>query len=292
MKKARRALLYMPGDDVHKIEKATRLRVDCICMDMEDGVALNKKEEARQTIARCLRELDFGRAEQLVRINGVGTGLEEADLEVVLPFRPDGIVIPKVERTEQVIQVSSRIGDLEQANGITVGSTTLVVIVESALGIVNLREIAASDRRLTALVFGAEDLAADMGAVRTPSAWEVFYARSALVTNAAAFNLQAIDMVYVDYHDEAGLREEAIQGMRMGFSGKQVIHPNQVRPVQDSYTPDGAAVAEAQALLSEFEAHQSRGIGAFAYQGKMVDAPMIRNAERVLERARAAGMIA
>lgn len=289
--KARRALLYMPGDDFHKIQKSTSLGVDCICMDMEDGVALNQKEEARQTIAKALRELDFGRSERLARINGVGTGLEEADLEVVLPFHPEGIVIPKVETGKQIRHISSRIGELEMANGIEFGTIGLIAIVESALGIVNLPEIASADQRLSALVFGAEDLAGDLGAVRTTAGWEVFYARSAIVCFAVANNLQAIDMVYVDYLDEAGLRQEAIQGRQMGFSGKQVIHPNQVVPVQDSYTPDEAAVAEAMALMAEFEARQSRGIGAFAYRGKMVDAPMIRSAERVLERARAAGII-
>ena len=94
--RARRALLYMPGDDLHKIQKATTLGVDCICMDIEDGVALNRKAEARATIAEALRTLDFGRSERLVRINPVGSGLEEEDLGAVLPARPDGIVIPKV----------------------------------------------------------------------------------------------------------------------------------------------------------------------------------------------------
>src|SRR4030067_1010088 len=110
---ARRALLYMPGDDLHKIQKATTLDVDSICMDMEDGVALNRKAEARQTIAEALRSLDFQRSERLARINAVGSGLEEQDLQTVLPAHPEGIVIPKIENAAQIRAISQKIGDFE-----------------------------------------------------------------------------------------------------------------------------------------------------------------------------------
>jgi citrate lyase beta subunit len=144
---------------------------------------------------------------------------------------------------------------------------------------------------LQALIFGAEDLAGDIGATRTPEGWEVFYARSAVVTLAAAFDLQAIDMVYVDFQDIEGLQRESIQGARMGFSGKQVIHPNQVAPVQEAFTPDAAAIAQALRVLQAFERYQEDGYGAFALDGKMVDAPVVKAAERVLARARAAGRV-
>jgi citrate lyase beta subunit len=138
------------------------------------------------------------------------------------------------------------------------------------------------------LIFGAEDLAGDIGATRTPEGWEVLYARSAVVTHAAAFDLQAIDMVYVDFQDIEGLQRESQQGASMGFAGKQVIHPNQVTPVQEAFTPDEAAIAQALRVVQAFERHQEDGIGAFALDGKMVDAPVVKAAGRVLARARAA----
>jgi len=285
---SRRALLYMPGDDQHKIEKALTFGVDCICMDMEDGVALDRKVEARRVVAAALRELDFGKSEKLARINAVGSGLEKDDIEAVLPYHPDGIVIPKIESLEQIQWASGKIEAAELANGWPLNSIRLLVDVETARGILNLKEIA-SHPRLDALIFGAEDFAADIGAIRTPEAWEVFYARSAVVTAAAAYGLGAIDMVTIDFKDIEKVRREAEFGARLGYTGKQIIHPNQVQPVQEAFTPDDEAIAHARRLVEAFEEHQAKGSGAFALDGKMIDMPLVKAAQNVLARAKAAG---
>lgn len=285
--RARRALLYMPGDDLHKIQKATRLGVDCVCMDMEDGVAFNRKSEARRLIAQSLQELEFGRSERLVRINAIGSGLEQEDLQAVLKYKPDGIVVPKVESAAQLRWVSQQIADA----GFSSPEMGLIAIVESAIGIVKLAEIASQEERLQAIIFGAEDLAGDIGATRTRQGWEVFYARSAVVTHAAAFGLQAIDQVYVNFKDTAGLKIEARVGAQMGFAGKQVIHPSQVDSVQEAFTPSDHEIEHAIQILSTAARQQEAGFGAFALDGKMVDAPIVKAAERVLERARAAGKL-
>ncbi len=289
--RARRAFLYMPGDDLHKIKKAITLDVDCICMDLEDGVAVNRKSLARATIRAALESLDFCRSERLVRINPVGSGLESQDLAEILPAHPDGIVVPKVEYADQLRWVSARIKECEHEQGWTPGGIILIAIVETARGIVNLAEISQADARLEALIFGAEDFAGDIGAMRTRQGWEVFYARSALITHAAGANLQAIDQVYVDFHDVDGLIQDAQQGMQMGFSGKQVIHPKQVQPVQETFTPSQEAIQAALRLMEAYARHQEAGRGAFAIDGKMIDAPIIKAAERVIEKARAAGKI-
>lgn len=286
---SRRALLYMPGDDRRKIEKATTLGVDCICMDMEDGVAVSRKAEARQVIARAVRELDFGRSERCIRINSLGSGWETDDLSAALAAAPDTIVVPKVESPDQVKWVSSRIGAHERKAGLAAGSIRMLIGVETAVGILNLKEIASADPRLDAIIFGAEDFAASIGATRTPEATEVLYARSAVVTACAANSLQAIDMVCIDIRDADGLRREAEQGARLGFSGKQTIHPNQIVPVQAAFTPDEAAIAYARRLVETFEASQADGKGAYALDGKMIDMPLLKAARNVLERARAAG---
>src|SRR5512137_279850 len=184
---SRRALLYMPGDDWNKINKAITLGVDCICMDMEDGTALNRKAEARATIAKALQELNFGASEKLARINSVGSGFEKDDIEMVLPCHPDGIVIPKLEALDQIQWASEIIESAELANGWGVNSIRMLVGVETAKGILNLKEIA-SHPRLDGIIFGGEDFAASIGATRTPEAIELQYARQAVVTACAAFD--------------------------------------------------------------------------------------------------------
>ncbi len=286
---SRRALLYMPGDDRRKIQKATTLGVDSICMDMEDGVAANKKTEAREVIAGAMRELDFGKSERCIRINQIGSGLEKRDLVAALATNPDTIVVPKVETAEQVKWVSEHIETYELSSKLNIGSVRLLVGVETAKGIMNLKEIAEADKRLEAIIFGGEDFAASVGAVRTKAGTEVLYARQAVVTACAANDLQAIDMVFIDFKDEEGLRAEAEEGARFGFSGKQIIHPNQVEVAQEAFTPSDSAIEYAKRIVESFESSQKEGKGAYALDGKMIDMPLLKNAQKVLERARAAG---
>jgi len=280
----------MPGDDWKKITKSLTLGVDCICMDMEDGVAVNRKIEARATIAKALRELDFGKSEKLARINSVGSGWEKDDIAAVLPVRPDGIVIPKIESLGQIKWGSDIIEAAELKYGWPINSIRMLVGVETAKGILNLREIA-SHPRLDGIIFGGEDFAASVGATRSRDATELLYARQAVVVACAAFSLQAIDIVTIDFKDMEALRAESEFGARLGFSGKQIIHPAQVEPVQTAFTPNEEAIAHAKRIVESFEASQKEGRGAFALDGKMIDMPLLKNAQKVLERARAAGRL-
>jgi citrate lyase beta subunit len=279
----------MPGDDRRKIEKAVSLDVDCICMDMEDGVAMSRKTEARAVIAQAMRELDFGVSERCIRINSIGSGMEAYDLVAALATNPDTIVVPKIETADQVKWVSDHIESYELSSRRNIGSVRMLVGVETAKGIMNLRQIAGADRRLEAVIFGAEDYAASIGARRTKQGDEVLYARQAVITACVANDLQAIDMVYIDFRDLEGLRAEADQGAGWGFSGKQVIHPNQVPVVQEAFTPSEDEIAYARRVVETFEASQREGRGAYALDGKMIDMPLLKNARKVLDRAKAAG---
>ena len=281
----------MPGDDRRKIEKATTLGVDSICMDIEDGVAMNKKAEARAVIAQAMKELDFGTAERCIRINSVGSGMEKYDLAAALTTNPDAIVVPKIESAEQVKWVSDHIETHELSSNKNIGTVRLLVGVETAKGILNLKEIAEADKRLEAIIFGGEDYAASLGAVRTKEAIELLYARQATVTACAANDLQAIDIVFIDFKDPEGLRAEAEQGAGFGFSGKQIIHPNQVSVVQEAFTPSDDAIEYARRIVESFESSQKEGKGAYALDGKMIDMPLLKNAQKVLARARAAGKL-
>ena len=282
--RSRRALLYMPGDNWRMITKSITLGVDSICMDMEDGTAINKKAEARATIAKALQELDFGASEKLARINSVGSGWEKDDIEAVLPYKPDGIVIPKVESYEHVEWASRIIEDAELKNGWQINSIRILIGVETAKGILNLKEIA-SHPRLDAVIFGGEDFAASIGATRTKEATELLYARQAVIVACAAFDLQPLDIVTIDYKDLDALKIESEFGARLGFSGKQVIHPNQVPVVQEAFTPSDEAVAYARRIVETFEASQKEGKGAYSLDGKMIDMPLLKNAQKVLARA-------
>jgi citrate lyase beta subunit len=281
----------MPGDDRLKIEKSTTLGVDCICMDMEDGTAVSKKAEARVVISQAMKELNFGDSERCIRINSIGSGFEKDDLASALAAQPDSIVVPKIETAQQVKWVSDQIESYELSNKLNIGSIRLLIGLETAKGIMNIKEIAESDKRLEAMIFGAEDYAASVGAVRTYEGIEVLYARSVVVTACAANGLQAIDMVYIDFKDTEGLRVEAQQGAGLGFSGKQIIHPNQVQVTQEAFTPSDEAIAYAKRVVETFEASQKEGKGAYALDGKMIDMPLLRNAQKVLGRAKAAGKI-
>jgi citrate lyase subunit beta-like protein len=285
---SRRALLYMPGDNWKMITKSITLGVDSICMDMEDGTAINKKVEARLTIARALQELDFGKSEKLARINSVGSGWEKDDIEAVLPYHPDGIVIPKVESFEHVEWASRLIEAAELKYGWPMNSVRILIGVETPKGILNLKEIAAHPR-LDAIIFGGEDFAASIGATRTKEATELLYARQAVVVACSANDLRAIDIVAIDYKDIEALRAESEFGARLGYSGKQIIHPAQVEPVQTAFTPNDEVIAYAKRIVETFEASQKEGKGAYSLDGKMIDMPLLKNAQKILERASMAG---
>jgi citrate lyase beta subunit len=287
---SRRALLYMPGDNWKMITKSITLGVDSICMDMEDGTAINKKAEARATIVKALQELDFGKSEKLVRINSIGSGFEEVDIEAVLPYRPHGIVIPKVESFDHIEWAVRLIEAAELRNTWPVNSIRVLIGVETARGILNLKEIAAHPR-LDAIIFGGEDFAASIGATRTQDALELLYARQAVVTACAAYGLQAIDIVTIDFRDMDALRAESEFGAQLGYSGKQIIHPSQVEPVQTAFTPDHQAIEYARRIVESFEVSQKAGRGAYALDGRMIDMPLLQNAQKVLERAKAAGLL-
>jgi citrate lyase beta subunit len=179
----------------------------------------------------------------------------------------------------------------EDARGWPSASIRLLAIVETARGVMNLKEIAQASQRLDGLMFGAEDLAANIGARRTRAGWEVFYARSAVVTAAAAYNLQAIDMILADLNDLDRLEEECISAQALGYEGKMAIHPRQVEVIDRVFTPSGEEIEQAQRLVQANNQHQATGSGVFELDGQMIDRPLVRTAEQVLAKAKAAGLI-
>ena len=280
-----RSLLFMPADSPRKIAKGAGLPADAIIADLEDAVAPSRKQKARSLLVESFRALPPNGPLRPIRINPVHSPFWPDDLLQTFAAAPQLYVIPKVESAADLQRVHERLTTLESKAGMPAGSVRLLPIVESAAGVVNLPEIARADSRIMALAFGAEDFAENIGAQRTREGWEVFYARSAVVTVAAAFGLQAIDTVYTDLASDSGLSEECETVQKMGFRGKLAIHPRQVEIINRAFTPDLAEVAAARRLIAVFEAHQRAGRGVCVLDGKMVDMPMYRAAQDLLARA-------
>ncbi|XP_070568487.1 citramalyl-CoA lyase, mitochondrial-like isoform X1 [Ptychodera flava] len=289
----RRAMLYVPGNDERKLKKITTLQADCACMDCEDGVALNRKEEARHTILKMLDDLELPHLDRAVRINSVDNPtLAEEDLKVIMQAKklPATLMVPKVNEAEQLTWVSEKLREALSGRDVA-EQMKLVIFIESAIALLSLREILARGVQLSrdspfvldGVVFGSDDFCADIGATRTADASELLYARQKVVTTAKAFQLQAIDLVHIDFKDSEGLRKQSLEGARMGFTGKQVIHPNQVAIVQECFSPSPEKIDWATELVKAFEAHQESGKGAFTFRGSMIDMPLLLQAKNVLK---------
>lgn len=280
-----RSLLFTPADAPRKIAKGATLPADAIIADLEDAVAPSRKIEARSLLTESFRSLPRKGPLRCVRINPVHSPYWPDDLLETFPAMPQAYVIPKVEAATDLQLVSEQLNRLEDTAGIPIGTVQLLAIVESAAGVLNLRDIAGADPRLAALAFGAEDYAGSIGAQRSRAGWEIFYARSAVVTASAAFGLQAIDTVYTDLNDESGLAEECQVVKNLGFRGKLAVHPLQVDVINHAFTPDISEVAAAKRLIAVFEAHLRTGQGVCVLDGKMVDMPMFLAAQDLLSRA-------
>ncbi|KAM9850694.1 citramalyl-CoA lyase, mitochondrial [Aulostomus maculatus] len=287
----RRAVLYCPGNDERKLRKLALLDVDCAVLDCEDGVALSKKTEARETIPRMLAELNLGRTEKCVRVNSVSSGLAETDLQVILGAEvlPPAVMLPKVEDTEEVQWFVDRFQQHLKGRSLT-EPIRLITFVETAVGLLNFKVVCEEIRRLApkaslhhdGVVFGSDDFCASIGATRTKDARELLYARQKVVVTTKAFGLQAIDLVYIDYKDVEGLRQQAREGALMGFTGKQVIHPGQIQAVQEEFSPSQERVQWARELIAAFEKHQAEGKGAFTFRGSMIDMPSLKQAQNIV----------
>ena len=237
---------------------------------------------ARQIVVKSLTKLNFGETECLVRVNAPNTDFFTADCEALAPTKVAGLVLPKVETAAH----------LHRATQILAGTPiSLFALIETALGVINLKEIAQASPRLAGLLFGAEDLSADLGATPSPDKWELLYARSAVVTAAAAYGLQAIDTVFTDLQDREGLAHESQFARQLGFTGKMAIHPHQVEIIQRVFSPTPAEIDQAQEIVTAYETHLATGSAVFILNGRMVDRPVVRAAERVLARARAAHLL-
>ena len=268
---SRRALLYVPASSDKMLTKSTTTKADAITFDLEDSVSSSQKAQARESIVKHLKITPRASYERIVRVNPRKSNLAEDDLQAIKDLDIDTIMLPKTQSKEDVIWLADRIDP----------KVKIIALIESSLAILNLKEIATAHKQLTGLVFAAEDYAADMNITRTASLTEMLYARQAVATTAKAYGLDAIDLVCTSYKDVAALRAECENGVGMGYTGKQAIHPNQIDTIQELFSPSQESVRWARALLKHAET-ESRG--AFEFEGKMIDAPVLKKARLVLSR--------
>lgn len=277
-----RSLLFVPGDRPERMEKALGLGADALILDLEDSVAPSRKDEARAAIASFL---DHPReaVRLFVRINPLQSDLALADLDAVMPGRPDGIVLPKVEGAPSLRLLDQMLSDRGDESAVI-----LPIATETPLAMFRLGDYGGITPRLAGLTWGAEDLPAAIGAETAREAdgsytQPVQLARSLALYGAHAAGVPAIETVYPDFRDLEGLRAYAERGARDGFTGMMAIHPNQVAVINAAFTPSAKAVAHARAIVEAFAANP--GAGVLSIDGKMVDAPHLKQAQRLIERA-------
>lgn len=271
------------------MQKALTLGADTVCFDLEDAVAPPSKELARLTVAKVLAEAPKGASERCVRINALTGDEWRRDMVAVMDAHPDALMIPKAEDATAIARLSQELGEEESRVGLRPGQTKFLLIFETARGVLRSLDVAmAAGQRLSGVLFGAEDLAADAGILRTRDSVEVLMARSHVALTAAAARVPAVDQVFVDIKDVAGLEAEARAARVLGYGGKMAIHPDQIAPIHRAFTPTTSEVERALRLL---QAAQAYGGGAFAFEGRMIDAPLLLQAERVVRTAQRAGLL-
>jgi len=288
---ARRSIHFVPGGNERMMTKALTLPADGLILDLEDAVPPDRKEATRPIVADWLRTRDFGGRERWVRMNPIATGLGRGDIEATLAARPDGYVVPKPRHAGDVRQIVDVLDREEQRHGIPIGTTRLLLIAtETPEGLLNIKDVTTASPRIVAVSWGIEDLGAAMGLPRVRDSEGRYldiprYARTMCAVAAAAAGVEAIDTVYTDIADLAGLRRECDDAVAMGFAGKISIHPGQIDVINAAFTPAAAAIDEARRLVAAFEEHRRRGVYAFSFNGQMVDAPHLARALKLLARA-------
>jgi len=284
----RRSRLYLPGSEPKYFINAALHEPDAVILDLEDSVHRAEKDAARILVRNTLRAVDFGACERMVRINQLPLGLE--DLAEIVGESPDLILIPKVERPEQVTEVDRMIGEIKTRNGI-IRPIWIMPILESALGIENAAAIATASENVAALTIGLEDYTADLGVVKTAEGRESQYARARVVNAAHAAGVQAIDSVFGDVADLEGLRRWGEASRAAGFEGMGCIHPGQIRVIHEAFAPSAAEVEKAQRVVAAFEEAQSKGLAVVSLGSKMIDPPVVQRALKLVGRAKAMGVV-
>ena len=287
----RRSFLYMPVNNEKFIKKATTLDVDTLVFDLEDAVAPNQKDEARQCAITTMNNYTFNsRTEICIRINPFTSGLAQEDINAVLSAKimPHTICLPKVQSKEEIQWLSSEITKQVGSKG---DKMEIIGMIETPRAVLDAYSICSADERLTGIVFGGDDFAAEMNAMRTLSNHEIMFARNMTLLNAKSAGLDTIDIVNINFRDQDVFMREAQEGFEMGFTGKQCIHPLQADMAQKAFSPPQQTIEWAVKVVNAFESQSTSGVGAFDLDGQMIDMPTVKQAQNICIRAQACNLI-
>lgn len=290
-KRLRRTALYIPGNNPTMIQNAGIFGSDSIVLDLEDAVSVNEKDSARFLVRNALNNINYGNTEVIVRINSLSTPYGREDLEVIGRAHPDGIRLPKAESRQDIEEVDGILTRIEKEEGFKKGSIKIMPIIESAKGLFNVFEIAKASNRVAVINFGAEDYTADIGAQRTKEGKELFDIRARILLAARVAGIDVQDSVFAYVHDIEGLIRETKFIKQLGFDGKSVIHPTQIKPVHQVFTPTEEEIKNARRIISAIKEAKIRKSGVVSLDGRMIDAPVVAKAQRVLKYAQATGLI-
>lgn len=289
--KLRRSLLYVPGNMPSMLQNVPLFGCDAVLLDLEDAVPLAEKDAARILVRRFLDGYKNRNKEVLIRINGLDTKWALDDLKMVLPAKPDGIRLPKADSPEVVEQLDTLLTEYEEELGFEVGSFKILPSIETAEGVLNAPKTAKASERLIGLAFGAEDYTATMEINRTKTGEELFNARMNVLWGAKAAGIQAIDTIFADVNDMEALRKETELIKKLGFTGKCMINPRQIDVIHDVFAPKQEEVDYALEVMEAIKRAREMGTGVISLKGKMIDRPVVVRAARVLNTARAHGMV-
>ncbi|MCH7625013.1 MAG: CoA ester lyase [Chloroflexi bacterium] len=280
-----RSLLFVPGNQPNMLEKATGFRPDAFVPDMEDSVPMEEKANARKTVADHLPALAERGPLVIPRVNSLDTGLLEEDLEAVVGPHIYGVSVGKIYTIEDVHAISSILDGLEEKAGLPNGQTRLLPWIETAMAIVRCYEICSSSPRIAGVSLGAEDFTNDMGIERTKDDSEIAFPRSVIGVSARAADVLALDTPFFSFRDPEGLRENCLGSRKVGFKGKFAIHPAQIDVINEAFSPSPSEIEHAKRVIEAFEEAQSRGRGSTSLDGHVVDVPVVKRAEALLELA-------
>ena len=284
----RRSRLYVPGSEPKYFINAALHGADAVILDLEDSVHAGEKDAARLLVRNALRAVDFLQCERMVRINQLPLGLE--DLDEIVPESPDLILIPKVENPSQIEEATARVAEIKANYGMT-RPIWLMPILESALGIENAFAIAKASEKIVALTIGLEDYTADLGVVKTSTGTESLYARQRVVNAAHAAGVQAIDSVFGDVGDMEGLRAWGLASRALGFEGMGCVHPLQIALIHEAFAPTAKEIERAQKIVAAYNEAQQKGLGVVSQGSKMIDAPVVQRALKLVARAQSMGLV-
>lgn len=280
-----RSLLFVPGNQPRMLERASGLKPDAFIPDLEDSVPLDEKSNARKVTRSFLAKLASGGAPVIPRVNSLDTGLLDDDLEAVVGSHVFGVSVGKIETPEDISIISAKLEALERKVGIESGSIRLVPWIETAMAIVHLYKICMASPRIVGVAFGAEDFTNDMGIERTESESETYFARNSIAVAARAADVLALDTPYFSFRNSEGLRDNAKTAKHYGFKGKFAIHPAQIDIINETFSPSDTEIEHARRVVEAFEEAASRGRGSTSLDGKVVDVPVVKRAQAVLELA-------